>query len=193
MKNLTLKISDIQILQDIQRSLFEHHPLTKKQEKKLSFFLSQLPHPDVLITEKVPLYEQFKVKLWDLNEIDKCLDQWRRLFDNLPGWDYCPFSFLVGNDNPDLLNGGVIIVARFAPSYAYNFIKSDRERAYEIRLKDDGTALFQLPTFADAKLYHELYNFRGAWKEAYLLLIETLKKGWPMEEFPEELQQFLKK
>jgi hypothetical protein len=60
-------------------------------------------------------------------------------------------------------------------------------------LKDDGSAKFWFPTFEDAEQYPELFNFRGTWKEAYLLLIETLKNGWPMEEFPDELKLFLKK
>lgn len=83
--------------------------------------------------------------------------------------------------------------AWFAPSYAYNSAKTAHDPAYEVQLKGDGTASFELPTLQDAQRYPELYNFRGSWKEAYLLLIETLKNGWPMEEFPEELQQFLKK
>lgn len=82
--------------------------------------------------------------------------------------------------------------AVFAPSLAY---LTDRKASegYEIRFKGDGTARFWFPTFRDVEAYPELYSFKGSWKEAYLLLIETLKKGWPTEGFPEELRQFLKK
>ncbi|QEM12973.1 hypothetical protein [Mucilaginibacter rubeus] len=134
-----------------------------------------------------------EIKISDVGQIDSVLEKWIALFNNLPGWDYCPFCFLADDDNLELLQKNTIITAWFAPSYAYNSIRSSNNRAYEVRLKADGTAKFWFPTFEDAEQYPELYNFKGSWKEAYYLLIETLKKGWPMEEFPEELQQFLKK
>jgi len=193
MQTVTLKIKDIQILNDIQKSLSERQPLTEKQQAALSYFLSRLPQTDTLILECTSLDEEFGVQLWEVGKIDDHLEQWKKLFGNLPGWDYCPICVVVDNDNPEMLRKNVLVIAVFAPSYAYNCIRSSEERGYEVWLKDDGTAQFHVPTLADAERYPELYNFKGTWKEAYYLLIETLKKGWPMEEFPEELLPLLKK
>lgn len=193
MQTLTLKVRNIQVLKQIQKNLSERLPLTERQQNFLSDFLVQLPQANTLLLEKIAIDEPLEMNLWDVGKIETKLDKWVDLLNNLPGWDYCPFSFLVNNDNPDLLKKDVVIVAWFAPSYSYNSIRSEQERAYEIWLKGDGTAIFQLPTLEDAEQYPDLYNFKGTWKEAYYLLIETLKKGWPMEEFPEELLPLLKK
>lgn len=193
MQTLTLKIKDIQNLNEIKKSLSDKQPLTEKQQTNLIHFLSQLPQTENLFLEQTSLDEQFDARLWEVGKIDNHLDQWERLFGNLPGWDYCPICAVVDNDNVEMLRKNVIMFAVFAPSYAYNCIRSSEERGYEVWLKDDGTAQFHVPTLTDAEAYPELYNFKGTWKEAYYILIETLKKGWPMEEFPEELLPLLKK
>jgi len=193
MQTLTLKIKDIDGLNSIQKKLSEQKPLTKKQQDILSVFLAQLPPTNTLLIERTPLDEQFETQAWEMEKFDEYLEQWEKLFGNLPGWDYCPMCYSVDTDNPEMLRKNVIMIAVFAPSYTYNCVRSSDERGYEVWLKDDGTAQFQVPTLADAEKYPELYNFKGTWKEAYYLLIETLKKGWPMEEFPEELLPLLKK
>jgi hypothetical protein len=190
MKTLTLKIKDIQILNDIQKRLSERKSLTEKQQTNLLDFLSQLPQTEALLFEQTSFDEQFEARLWDVGKIDDHLKKWQRLFSNIPGWDYCPYCFFVDADNVKMLHKNIILAAWFAPSMSYN---QKNNEGYEVQLKDDGTANFMLPTLEDAEAYPELYNFKGTWKEAYYLLIETLKKGWPMEEFPEELLPLLKK
>ncbi len=191
MKAITFTISDISRLNSLQNRLADNKRISTVDKMFLAEFLAQIPRDKTLLTERVPLNEMFSIKVWDKH--DKDLQYWVTLFENLPGWDYCPFSFLVDNDNINLLKENVVIVAWFAPSYSYNSIRSEKDCAYEVWLKDDGTAVFQLPSLQDAEKYPELYNFKGTWKEAYYLLIETLKKGWPMEEFPDELLPLLKK
>jgi hypothetical protein len=90
-----------------------------------------------------------------------------------------------------MLSKNVIVITQFAPSMSRNLDTS--KRGFELWFKDDGMALFWLPTLEDAEKYSDLYNFKGSWKEAYMLLLETWKKGWPMEEFPEQLRLLLKK
>ena len=191
MKNLTLTIRNIGRLNKLQKRLAENKPIAQIDKTYLSEFLSQIPPASSLLLGKKPLDLILDIPAWDRH--DDMLRLWLELLENLPGWNYCPFAFLVDNDNLDLLHQNVLIVAWFAPSYSYNCIRSSESRAYEVWLKDNGAAVFQLPTLEDAEKFPELYNFKGTWKEAYLLLIETLKKGWPMEEFPEELKPFLKK
>jgi hypothetical protein len=193
MKRITLTISNIDRLNSIQQLLVSQLSISKEDKLFLSTFLSQIPETANLLEDKISFDEKITIGLFNMSLIDCSLKKWQNLFGNLPGWDYCPYCFFVDNDLPGLLQKNIIIVACFAPSFSYNSHRSPDEKPYEVHLKDDGTATFYLPTLNDAKQYPELYNFNGTWKEAYLLLIETLKKGWPMEEFPEELQQFLKK
>jgi hypothetical protein len=191
MKNLIFKIKDIKTLNEIQQVLSKHQSLTENQQTTLTIFLSQLPPDDILLSEKILLDEPFEVKVWNMEKIDLLLRSWKELFQNLPGWNYCPLCYFVENDNVEMLRKNVLMMAFFAPSFSYNCDSSTEP--YEVHLKDDGTAIFRLPTLEDAEKYPELYHFKGSWKEAYLLLIATLQKGWPMEEFPEELQKFLPK
>jgi len=193
MSALTITIKDIDALNNIQKKFLEYQPITTREQSILGKFLSQIPPTSTFLSKKISFDENITVSLWTVSLVQSNLKRWQSLFANLPGWDYCPFCYIVDDETPELLQKNVIIVAWFAPSYAYNSIRSEKNRAYEVWLKDDGTALFQVPTLKDAKLYPKLYNFKGSWKEAYLLLIETLRKGWPMEEFPEELKPFLKK
>jgi hypothetical protein len=190
MKTITLTISDIGYLNSIQACLYDNRPISANGKVFLAKFLSQLPNIETILLEKPFFNEAFEIKVWHMKAIEVYLEKWIALFDNIPGFDYCPCCLLVG-DAPELLQKKVIMVAPFAPSMSYNLDSS--KDGYEILIKDDGTALFHLPTLEDAELFPELYNFKGSWLEAYLLLIETLKKGWPMEEFPEELLPLLKK
>ena len=191
MKALTLKTKDIQILSEIQKNLSEQQYLTEEQQNFLSNFIANLPSPNFTLIERTPLDELCKVIIWDMEEIQSHLHKWEKLFSNLPGWDYSPLCIFYDGDAVDQLKDGIIMAVVYAPSMSYN-IQKGRE-GYEVHLKDDGTAKFWFPNFEDAEQYPELYNFKGSWKEAYYLLVEILKKGWPMEEFPEELLPLLKK
>jgi hypothetical protein len=193
MKKITLTVSNVSRLNHLQSRLADNESISLEDKLYLSEFLSQLPSTNKLLAEKTPLEESLSVSLWDTLQIEAELEKWRQLFEKIPGWDYCPCCCVVDNDNLELLQQNVVMFAWFAPSYVYNSTRTTHDPAYEIWLKGDGTASFELPTLQDAEQYPELYNFKGSWKEAYYLLIETLKNGWPMEEFPEELQQFLKK
>jgi len=189
MKYLTVTIRDIDRLNAIQTKLSESQPLTVEDQIYLSKFLTQLPATKTLLVDTIPIDAVISVQLWDMDYLENSLEYWKELFDNIPGYDYVG-SYVEEGIEKELRKRGVIMLVDFAPSYSYNMANND---GYYINLKDDGMAVFQLPTLEDAEQYPELYNFKGSWKEAYLLLVETLKKGWPMEEFPEELKPFLKK
>lgn len=189
MKNLTLTISNISYLQTIQSRLAKNKPISTVDKAFLAEFLAQLPTADTLMIDKIPLDKTFNVTFWDHSKEN--LRCWVELFAQTPGWDYTAFCYMTAETDRDMLSKNVIAIAQFAPSMSHNL--DNKKRAYEVWLKDNGSAVFYLPTLEDAEKFPDMYNFKGTWKEAYLLLIETLKKGWPMEEFPEELQQFLKK
>ena len=191
MKNLTLKIADIARLKSIEATLFKNAPLTSEDQFYLADIISRMPTTEDLLAERIPLDAPIEVTAWDMDKTDSSLEKWRKLFAVPIGWDYTGFCYPVPETDRLMLEKNVIMIAQFAPSMTHNL--NHEKRCYEVLLKDNGMAVFELPTLEDVQFYPELYNFKGSWKEAYLLLIETLKKGWPMEEFPEELQQFLKK
>ncbi|HVW97066.1 MAG TPA: hypothetical protein VHA56_13935 [Mucilaginibacter sp.] len=191
MQTLTLRIKDIKNLNSIQQTLSKKDSLTVEQQYILSDFLEKLPLAKTLLSEKISLEETFDVQVLDVIELQETFLKWETLFSNLPGWDFCPICSIVDNDDIELLRKGVVIMAVFSPSYSYNV--EHRGDGFELHLNENSTASFMLPTLADAEQYPELYNFKGSWKEAYLLLIATLQKGWPINEFPEELQKFLPK
>jgi hypothetical protein len=192
MKHLTLRISDFELLCTIKSKLQNISTLSPDELLTLTRFLGQIPTPESELLKLIPYDNGIAVKLWDVTKMEKTLQKWQRLFSNIPGFDHSPSADIIDqNGDPRLFNRNVILNITFCPTLSHN--EFDQKEPFEIHLKDDGTASFWFPTFEDAEQYPELFNFNGNWKDAYLLLIETMKKGWPMEEFPEELQQFLKK
>jgi len=191
MKTITLTTQNISFLKRIQGLLSLKKPLSAKEMTFLNKFLCQISVNQEVILDRTFIDECLKVSVWDINHLERILEKWKKLFNNIPGYDFAPNCYLLKHNTSELTRKQVIMVAAFAPSLSYNSIITNE--AYEIHLKEDGTGYFWFPTFEDAKKYPHLFNFNGSWKEAYLLLIETLKQGWPMEEFPKELQQFLKK
>ena len=192
MTHITFTIRDIQQLNSIKTQLTKKRPLTAFEQEYILNFLSQVPTPDVTLLKNVALDEPIEVRLWDVGKIENVLKKWYQLFIHIPGFDFTPgIDIIDQNSDPMFFYKNIIMTADFSPTLSHNeFIDSE---PYKVLLKDDGTASFWFPTFEDAEQYPELYNFKGTWKEAYLLLIETLKKGWPMEEFPKELEPLLKK
>ncbi len=192
MENITLKILDLARLSTIQANLERDNKISISDAQFLANFLKQLPSQKEMLAYKIPLdLPPIPVKVWDVSKIDGMLGKWLKLFDNIPGYNYVGCHSLEYID-PDLIKTGVILEVVFAPTLAYNNLDGLAE-PFLIHIKDNGSAVFILPTVEDAMEYPELYAFKGTWKEAYRLLMETLKKGWPMEEFPKELKQFFKK
>jgi hypothetical protein len=187
MKHLTLTVSDIVHLKSIQNRLVKYKAISKSEKFYLAKILAQIPNVETLLIDKVPINGIFNVISIDQQE--KNLQCWLALLNIGPGWDYAPFCYLVVEEDTVMLNKNVIMITQFAPSMSRNLDSS--KRGFELWFKDNGDAVFWLPTLEDAEQYHNLYSFKGSWNEAYYLLIETWKIGWPMEEFPEELRQFL--
>jgi hypothetical protein len=186
MKKLVLKVKDIQILNETTRLLQKGKPLTSEQTTNLVNFLLELPEAKTELSKRIPNFDIMEVSIWDVTDIDSNLEKWEELFENIPGFDSCPGAHLVTQDLK-LKSENVIITAFFAPTLRHN----EEDRIFEVHLRTDGTAIFWFPTGEDVRQFPKLFEFIGTWKEAYYLLIETMKKGWPMEEFPEELQRFL--
>ena len=192
MQYLTIRISDLKLLNIINAKLKSDIPLSQTEQLTLTRFLEQVPTPESELLKLIPCNESVTVKFWNMVRMEKVMKKWQRLFYNLPGFDHSPGSDIIDqHSDPRLFARNVILNITFCPTLSHN--EYEDKEPFEIHLKDDGSAKFWFPTFEDAEAYPELYNFIGTWKEAYLLLIETLRKGWPMEEFPEELKPFLKK
>lgn len=186
MKTQTLTIRGINVLNQITKSLKESKLLTTIEKEVLIDFLDQLPLTNKLLEYLEP-DELFEIKLIDVLQMDAVMQKWINLFDSLPGFDWAPSAYLVDRDNPKLLDKDVLILVTFAPSLTYN----EQDKAFELYLNQNGTAQFVLKTVEEMEQFPEFYSFRGNWKDAYLLVIETLKKGWPQDEFPDELKRFL--
>jgi hypothetical protein len=196
MNQLTLTIQNISDLNSIKEALVKNQPLPLGQQTNLISLLSQLPAGENLLSNKIPLDLPLPVDIWETERLRACLSQWIALFEHLPDYDGTTFCIAGYENEPELVKIRTVIVALFAPTLTYAIYLSEQAQdneSFEVHLKDDGMAYFKLPTLKDAEQYPELYSFKGSWKEAYLLTVETMKKGWPMEEFPEELQKFLPK
>lgn len=189
MKSFTLRLGDLLQLNEIQETIKHNQQLSTQQLRVIEYFLKQLPFAQHLKIEAASFDDEITLNLINDPILQDTVNDWQQLFTNIPGWDFCPLCHFVDNDDIELVNKNIILVANFSPSYAYNLIPE--ARAYEVRLKGDGTATFWVPTKEDENKYPELLQFKGTWKEAYTHLIATLQKGWPKEEFPQELRKYL--
>jgi len=189
MKKFALKIEDVASFDQIQQILETNKNLSKKQRDSLCRLLSQFPETSELLSEKIPFDLPIETKIWNFKEVRGQLEKWKRLFLKLPGFDGSPLCLLW--DELDLLgitDSDVIFSVSFAPSLEYNLKGKKPLRLY---LKTNGLASFQLWSVEDIEKYPQLYNFEGNWAESYYLVVETMKNGWPQQEFPKELQRFL--
>jgi hypothetical protein len=189
MKPIALTISKIDLLNRINSKLTQEQILTKNERLYLLNFLSQLPTTQELLKNHIPTEGPIVIKTWETEKLEHTLQSWKILLDNIPGYDYVSCWFVQQGER-ELLMQNIVMTLSFAPSMSYNHSNINPIWLY---FKDDGTANFNFEKLENVEEYPELYNFKGTWKEAYYLLIETLKKGWPMEEFPEELLPLLKK
>lgn len=195
MKNVTLRIQDIESLNGIKERLDSFKPLSNEQQDLLLHFLSHLPPTQSLIAEKVSFDETFAVKVYDLRELRPDRDKWFALFKALPsnGSRFYPSVSWVDVDMLDEYESTeVFISVSFVPSYAYSKNAPGFETV-DLHLNTDGTAKFVLFTVQDTRNFPELYSFEGSWKEAYLMTVKTLKEGWPQTKFPKELEKLLPK
>lgn len=200
MKHLTVLLSDIERIDYLKTKLQNDKELDQDDKCWLLKLLNEFPPLEHLMMQRFPMDETMEVKLYDMT--DNELQQWKKLFFNIPGeGKFCGAGFTDSQTEDrkeyQYLNGyqlrdrNVLIEAEFAPSMGYTRQDPEKNIPFRIHLIDDGTAYFLLPTVAEAKRFPDLYRFKGTWKEAYLLMIETMKKGWPQEEFPEELLPFI--
>jgi len=196
MQTVTLAVQDIATLNKIHAKIYEKKRLSPDDRSFLDLFLRGLPNAFNLLHEKCPLDEQFEVKVFDVKEMQPHFEKWIALFRGLPkngNPDY-PYAYLFDvEQNTRFWKTSVVIEVAFVPSFEFSKRYDKSSRTIELSLKVDGTASFDLYLISDIEQYPELYNFKGSWKEAYLLVVKTLKQGWPMEEFPDELKPFLKK
>ncbi|MBW4888462.1 hypothetical protein KXQ82_01995 [Mucilaginibacter sp. HMF5004] len=190
MKIISLTDEQHTHLKNLHNELLTSNSLTIADRECIIDLISPfLTSDNVIFTNNVP--ELPPQQDYTINEhIKMLLSDWKKLLLSLPGFDFCPTCYIVNDDAKEFLEKNIVMISEFSPTMSFNM---KRDSGFELRLKNDGTGDFWFPTFEDAKQYPELYNFKGSWKEAYDLLIETLKKGWPMEEFPEELLPLLKK
>ena len=192
MQILTLTVKKIELLNTINRKLLKEEPLTTEDHDILSDFLLQLPSPSTLINERFPLDDKFEVKIIDMQEVMPHLEKWIKLFQNLPNNAtlYPEAGWFDANEDCDFWRRNVIIEASFIPTLEHSI--REENQTIGLNLKCNGTAEFEFYLVEDAKSFPDLFDFKGTWKEAYLLTVKTLIGGWPQTSFPEELERLLK-
>jgi|SRR6185312_1694301 len=196
MSTLTLTVQDIEILKKAQHKLQNRKPLSSEEDHALDNFLTSLPPPETLLNKKFPLNENFEIKLFDIKQMWPQLEKWIGLFNSLPkngNAHYSNAGWIDAEEDKDFWKRNVIIDVTFIPSFSYSKRCEGENRIVGLSLKTDGTAAFQFWIVEDAENFPELYNFKGSWREAYLLVVKTLQQGWPQTKFPKEFEQFLKK
>jgi hypothetical protein len=194
MSTLTLSAKDIDALNKIQSKLYQKKRLSSEDRNVLDSFLQHLPSTSDLLKEKYPIDEQFEIKVFDVKEMLPHMEKWIALFNSLPknGDDNHPSAgWFDGEEDPSFWKRNVIIEAEFIPSIGFS--KRSNFKTVGLNLKTDGTAFFVFDLLEDARTLPELYQFNGSWKDAYLLVVKTLKEGWPQTMFPKEFEQLLKK
>jgi len=185
MKNLVLTVMDLLVLADIQKAVLKGDSLSKNQRDVLSNFLSELLKGTENMSYQIPVDSDVAIELCDLKSAENDLPKWAKLFLSLPGSEVCVTGEMLENGINN--NGSIALAIAFAPSLEHR----KRDALFDIYLMYDGTAKIIIELVEDAEEFAELYNFKGSWKEAYFLLLETMRKGWPQENFPKELLKFL--
>lgn len=182
METCTLKISDLKILDKIRETLQAKKSLNAKQQDFLCLFLSQLPPAHSL--DQQFENDVISIQLFDLKGFKTELDKWFRLFKKLPGK---PIASNWKGIDYELADSKAIAVVDFEPTFNHfdNYLDS-----FQLYLNADGTARFDRDAFFD---FPDLAHFNGSWKEAYLMIVSLMQKGWPQERFPEELEKLLAK
>jgi len=193
MQKLTLVLKDIAALNKIQTKLNQKEALASEEQYILDAFLQHIPSTTNILKEKLPLDELFEIEVFDIKEMLPHMEKWINLFNNLPknGDEHYPCAgWFDGEEDTTFWKRNVIIEAEFIPSLALS--KRKVFRTIGLSLKTDGTGFFVFDLIEDAKSFPELYSFNGSWKEAYLLTVKTIQKGWPQTTFPIEFQSLLR-
>lgn len=183
-------------MNQVQKKLTKSTPLTDEEDLALDAFLTNIPKAKQLLADKYPLDEQFEVQVFDFDAMIPHFDKWCNLFEALPkngATHYPNAGWFDAREDKNFWKRGVVIEASFIPSLEFYRRGEKGNQIIGINLKVDGTATFEFWMIEDAEKFPELYNFRGSWKEAYLLTVKTLQEGWPQTKFPPELESLLKK
>ncbi len=183
METLTLNINGIANLNEIREAIENRKPLTQGQQLFLLKFLTGLPLPSKFLLDKTGTDIAFRIQLFDIDEMQPCMSEWIEIYKNMPGK---PQAKLIEHPS-SILNENVVVQVLFFPSLKYK----QENRMIELHLKADSTACFHITTLKDAESYPELYSFIGSWRDAYLVLVKVMMRGWPQVEFPKELSPFL--
>ena len=189
---LKLTEEDVSFLKKIKTKIYFAKALHTDEERRIeSLFPKKVSIPNELPRKGSNFFNNLEIKTHSILTINKQLKKWCDLFNQLPNYGdtYFPSAWL-NEDN--CTDKETIIIVAFIPS----FMKSTQEglnRIINIHLNIDFTANFVFNDMKDKKKFPELYKFKGSWKEAYLLVVKTLKEGWPQTEFPRELEYLLQK
>lgn len=194
MPTLNLAVRDIAVLNAIADKIDHSKEITDDERQQLCIFLYGLPVTETLLQEKFPLEDEFEVNVFSIGEMKPHLEKWIQLFERLPNNGssiYPSAGWVDGDNNPDFWRENRIIFASFIPSYKYSQLRDGLGLPLTLYLITDGTASVEIYTMEEAEMFPHLYKFKGSWKEAYLLVVKTLKEGWPQTKFPRELEQLL--
>lgn len=179
MSSLQLRIENIKILNEIKEALRKGENLSRTQRNELLYLLTNIPEVKDLLSCRTSPEAMFETSVLNISSAVLHLEKWINYFYSLPSSS----AFLVKKEDVDLIKKGVIIKAIFPPSFLYN----EFGKFIEVHLKQDGKAVFHFSSFEDAEQFPNLYRFKGTWKEAFLLIVLTIKSNWPTEYLSSEL------
>lgn len=196
MKNhAVLHSDDWDSLINIQRKLALRLPLTQHELDTLAFFLGSLPPPEAFTFSEKDIPDTLGVTFVNDKELRELTDRWVMLFKKLP-YSTTPIDIgswidVVKSGNASQVSlfifNNTFIVVDFYPTPLY----AEQNICFEVVLRNDGSAIFEYSdemNEQEAQDFPLFGTFQGSWKEAYLLIIQTLLAHWPKEEFPKEFQ-----
>src|SRR6185312_5032439 len=194
MTKLTLTVQDIEILKKAKDKIYHRKRLSSDESEILNNFLATLPPSETILNLKFPIDESFEFEIFDIAQMWPYLKKWIDLFNKL-------FSkrkglsghacWISADDSEELVRKNIIITGSFIPSFAYSKKGKDENKIIGFNLETDGKAVLEVWKMEDARTFPDLYEFKGTWKESYLLIVKTLQSGWPQTTFPKEFEQFL--
>jgi hypothetical protein len=185
MEKFVLKIKDIELLNEIRDTILQGDQLTGEQKKILTDFLSGLPKSNDLLSIDNSIEAEITINLLNAGNVGDALPKWTKLFVKLPGSEVCVPGEMLPRRVKE--RNKIALAIAFAPSFEYR----RKDKLFDLYLFYDGSAKIIMKYIKDAEDFPDLYSFKGNWEESYYLLIDTMKKGWPQQDFPKELQRFL--
>ncbi len=172
---------DLRILDRISEKTASNLTITFtiQEQKVLNALLTELSKvdPDFIMN----LNQETKLSIWASESQSLNLENWEQLFGQLPGFKEC--IRVDSHEDEDYSQMGAIYPTT---------IHRVKDKLCELILRGDGSSTFMFSSTKEIKLPRALRYFSGKWSEAFKLMAQTLREGWPQQEFPKKFESLLK-